>query len=136
VITTLIVDAIGFLLFGWVLNLIRKGSVYVGYGSVLLIAIGANICVASAPTWLVEAFTLRIGKAMSGSLPVFIAIYCILLILTYVFKEISGISSRLRILTQQLAIELARQGGTPDADELLSRTQKQNTERLSHTCDT
>ncbi len=128
----LIVDAIGFLLFGWVVNLIRKGRVYVGYGSALLIAIGGTICVASVPAQFVDAvthrlsvdaITHRIGNVVSGSLPVFFAIYCILFALIYVFREITMISRRLRTLTQQLAIELARRGGALDSGEPLSKTQ-------------
>jgi hypothetical protein len=132
--STLIVDAIGLLLFGWVVNLIRKGRVYVGYGSALLITIGGIICVASAPTQFVDAFTHRIGKVMSGSLPVFLAIYCILSALIYVFREITMISRRLSILTQQLAIELARHRGALDSGEPLSKTQyeTENAIRLSH----
>jgi len=132
VISILIVDAIGFLLFGWVVNLIRKGRVYVGYGSALLITIVGIICVASVPAQFVDAVTHRlsmdalthqIGKVISGSLPVFLAIYCILFALIYVFREITMISRRLRILTQQLAIELARHGGALDSGEPLSKTQ-------------
>ena len=130
----LIVDAIGFLLFGWVVNLIRKGRVYVGYGSALLITIAGIICVASAPAQFVDAFTHRIGQLMPGSLPVFVAIYCILFALIYLFREITMISRRLRILTQQLAIELARHGGTFDSGEPLSKTQygTENAAPLSH----
>ena len=114
----LIVDAIGFLLFGWVISLIRKGRLYVGYGSALLITIGLIICVASVP-----AFMHRIGNVVSGSLPVFLAIYCVLFALIYVFREITMISRRLRTLTQQLAIELARRGGALDSVEPLSKAQ-------------
>jgi hypothetical protein len=134
VISILVVDAIGLLLFGWVVNLIRKGRVYVGYGSALLITIAGIICVASAPTQFVDAFTHRIGKVMPGSLPVFLAIYCVLFALIYVFREITMISRRLRILTQQLAIELARHGGTLNSGEPLSKTQyeTENAARVSH----
>lgn len=130
----LIVDAIGFLLFGWVVNLIRKGRVYVGYGSALLITIAGIICVASASTQFADAFTHRIGKVISGSLPVFLVIYCILFALIYVFREITMISRRLRILTQQLAIELARRGAGLDSGEPLSKTQceTESAARLSH----
>ncbi|HEY3453326.1 MAG TPA: DUF2304 domain-containing protein [Bryobacteraceae bacterium] len=114
----LIVDIIGVFLFGWVISLIRKGRLYVGYGSALLITIGAIICVASVP-----AFTYRIGSVVSGTLLVFFAIYCILFALIYVFREITMISRRLRTLTQQLAIELARRGGVLDSGEPLSKTQ-------------
>ena len=133
-ISILIVDAIGFLMFGWVVNLIRKGRVYVGYGSALLITIGGIICVASAPAQLVDAFTHRIGKVMSGSLAVFLVIYCILFAFIYVFREITMISRRLRSLTQQLAIELARHGGALDSGEPLSKTQyeAENAAPLSH----
>ena len=128
----LIVDAIGFLLFGWVVNLIRKGRLYVGYGSALLITIGVIVCVASAPAPFVDAVTHRlsvgafthpIGKVMSGSLPVFLAIYCILFALIYLFREITMISRRLRTLTQQLAIELARHGGALDSGDPPAKTQ-------------
>lgn len=47
----------------------------------------------------------------------------ILFALIYVFREITMISRRLRILTQQLAIELARHGGALDSGKPLSKTQ-------------
>ena len=133
-ISILIVDAIGFLLLGWVVNLIRKGRVYVGYGSALLITISAIICVASAPAQFVDAVTHPIAKLMSGSLPVFLVIYCTLFALIYLFREITMISRRLRNLTQQLAIELARRGGALDSGEPLSKTQyeTENAAPLSH----
>lgn len=118
----LIVDAIGLLLFGWVVNLIRKGRVYVGYGSALLITIVGIICIASVPAQFVRAFTHRIGEVMPGSLLVFLAIYCILFALIFVFREITTLSRRLRTLTQQLAIELARRTGDLDSGEPLPET--------------
>jgi hypothetical protein len=122
----LIADAIGLLLFGWVLNLVRKGNVYAGYGSALLTIIGGIICVASAPAQFVETLRHRIGEVMPSSLPVFLAIYCILLTLIYLLREITLISRRLRTLTQQLAIEFARRDGALDSGEPLSKAQHES----------
>ena len=116
-ISTLVVVAIGLLLFGWVLNLVRKGSVYVGYGSALLIAIGGIICIALIPAQFLEAFVQRASGVLPGGLPVLLAAYCILLTLIYVLKEVTAISRRLHALTQHLAIELARHGSTFDSEE-------------------
>jgi len=117
----LIVGAIGLLLFGWVLNLIRNGSVYVGYGSALLIAIAGIICLALIPVHFLPVFMYHAGNFMPGGFPLFLAIYCILLTLLYVLKEITAISRRLRSLTQELAIELARHGSTTDSGEPVQR---------------
>jgi len=130
VISTLAVVAIGLLFFGWVLNLVRKGSVYVGYGSALLTAIGGIICIALIPAQFLEAFVQHASGVPPRGLPVVLAAYSILLALIYVLKEVTAISKRLRTLTQQLAIELARHGSTFDAEEPV--TKAQSVARISH----
>jgi hypothetical protein len=119
--STLIVVAIGLLLFGWVLNLIRNGSVYVGYGSALLIAIAGIICIALMPVHFLEVFMYHAGNIIPRGVPLFLAIYGILLTLIYVLKEITAISRRLRNLAEQLAIELARHGSTTNSGEPVQR---------------
>jgi hypothetical protein len=122
-ISMLIVDAIGLLLFVRVLHLVRKGSLYVGYGSALLIGIGGIVCVASAPTHFVEPLLQRAGTILPGGLLVFLALYCFLLTLIYVLNELTALSRRLRTLTQQLAIELARSATAYDSGEPVLKAQ-------------
>lgn len=106
--TILIGDFAGLLLFVWVLSLIRNGALYVGYGSVFLSIIVTLICIASLPTGFAEAFDYRMGRLMSGRLPVVLAVYCLLLALICVFREVTTISHRLQTLCQQVAIEFAK----------------------------
>jgi len=106
--TLLIGDFVGLLLFVWVLNLIRNGTLHVGYGSVFLSIIVTLICIASVPTRFAQAYERQIGSLISGRLAVFLAVYCLLLVLIYVFREVTTISRRLQTLCQQLAIELAK----------------------------
>lgn len=118
--STVITVAIGLLLCTWVLNLIRRGHLYVGYGSTLLILIGGVMCVALVPTRLVEGLMRAAGKVVSSATIAFLAVYCVLLLLIYVLREITTLSRRLRTLTQQLAIELVRHDGAGDLVEPVS----------------
>ena len=106
--TILVVDFVGLLLFVWVLSLIRDGTLYVGYGSVFLSIIVTLICIAFVPTRFAEALEYRIGSLISGRLLVSLAVYCLLLALIYLFREVTTISRRLQTLSQQLAIEVAK----------------------------
>jgi hypothetical protein len=123
--SSIIIAAIGLLLFSWVLNLVRKGRVFIEYGSALVIVIAGIICLSLIPTRFVEAFMHGAGKIMPGSASIFLAIYGILFVLICVLRELTAISRRLRTLTQQLAIELARRGGRTDSEEPLSKAQCQ-----------
>src|SRR5215472_6885297 len=106
--TILIGDFVGLLLLVWVLSLIRNGTLYVGYGSVVLSIIVTLICISFVPARFAEALEHRIGNLIPGRLPVLLAIYCLLLALIYVFREVTTISRRLQTLCQLLAIELAK----------------------------
>jgi len=106
--TLLIGDFVGLLLLAWVLRLIRNGTLYVGYGSVFLSVILTLICIAFVPMRFEEALEHRMGRLISGRLAVFLAVYCLLLALIYVFREVTTISRRLQTLSQQIAIELAK----------------------------
>lgn len=116
----LIGDFLGLLLCVWVLSLIRSGALYVGYGSVFLSIIVTLICIASVPTRFAEAFEHCVGSLMLGRLLTFLVVYCLLVALIYVFREVTTISRRLQTLCQQLAIELAKNSqelGSPQAPD-------------------
>jgi hypothetical protein len=118
---SILIVAIGLLLFGWVLNLVRKGHVLIQYGSALVIVIVGIIGLALIPTRFVEELMHGAGKIMPGNVSIFLAIYGILFVLVCVLRELTAISRRLRTLTQQLAIELARRDGRSDSGEPLSK---------------
>ncbi len=132
----LIADAIGLLLAAWILNLIRKGGIYTGYGSALLAVIVGIICIASTPARFTEKVTQWIGTVMPRSLAVFLAIYCVLAAFVFVLREITVTSGRLRALTQQLAIELATRGAPRSAEPLTEAGHdSHHAARLSHSRD-
>jgi hypothetical protein len=81
----------GCVLLIWVINLIRNGRLYVGYGVIFVLG------TLTASVALVPVPSLSIG-----------AIAIMLLLLVYVFTQITILSNRVMHLTQELAIRGAQ----------------------------
>lgn len=99
----------GILLVLWVLNLVRVGRLYVGYGVILVMIV---VAVLGTLSWTPLA---RGADAFLGVLfpspPVAAAALSIgffLVMLVYVLGQITVLSNRLAVLVQELAIEKAR----------------------------
>jgi hypothetical protein len=93
----------------WVLNLIRGGRLYVGYG----VALAVGVPLACAVT--LAAWPDQIGEV--GGLPVAAILLAGLLvggfILAYVFSQLTIVANRVAQVVQELAIE--RAGGWSDS---------------------
>jgi hypothetical protein len=114
----LVVNFIGLVLLLWVLNLVRHGRLYVGYGVIFVVAILGAVVLLSVP-WLLTAVTHLIGAIFPASALTLLALCFIVLMLLYILTQITIVSNRLSKLVQELAIERARlkaKRATPDRD--------------------
>ena len=104
------VDLAGILLLLWVLNLVRLGRLYVGYGVILMMIVAAALVTLS---WtplagVADACLSRLFPSPSAAAAV-LGVGFFLVMLVYVLGQITVLSNRLAILVQELAIEKARQ---------------------------
>ena len=103
----LVVNLIGLFLLLWVLNLVRHGRLYVGYGVIFVVAILGAVVLLSVP-WLLIAVTHLIGAIFPASALTLLALCFIVLMLLYILTQVTIVSNRLSKLVQELAIERAR----------------------------
>jgi len=121
----LVVNFIGLVLLLWVLNLVRHGRLYVGYGVIFVVAILGAVVLLSVP-WLLTAVTHLIGAIFPASALTLLALCFIVLMLLYILTQITIVSNRLSKLVQELAIERARleaKRATSDQDRVPETTQ-------------
>jgi len=110
--------AIGLLLLGWVVNLIRDDRLYVGYGVIFVLGTSLAIVILLVPAFL-EAVT-RVSTELLAvpSLSVVpLALFTFLMV--YVFIQITILSNRVMRLTQELAIRNSHEttsAGSPAVD--------------------
>lgn len=124
----LLVNFIGLVLLLWVLNLVRHGRLYVGYGVIFVVTILGSLVLVSVP-WLLTAVTHLIGAIFPASALTLLALCFIVLMLLYILTQITIVSNRLSKLVQELAIERARldaKRATPDRDRDRVPETKQN----------
>lgn len=103
----LILNFIGLLLLLWVLNLIRHGRLYVGYGVIFAISIIGTMALISVPR-LLAMVTHMIGAVFPASALTMLALCFIVLMLLYILTQLTIVSNRLSALAQDIAIERAR----------------------------
>ena len=109
--TSLAVLLAGGALIAWILNLVRGGRLYVGYGVIFGVAISAACIVVGLPSLLGMGAVLR---AHREGLTVGAAIF-VVLILVYALGQLTILSNRLTTLTQELAIRHAGESASRDA---------------------
>lgn len=95
----------------WVLDLVRRGRLYVGYGIVLLalLIVVAAVCVVSPARAL-------FAEALDGLFPreplAVIGLGALLLLLIYVLHQLSILSDRVARLTQEIALRGGKSDGS------------------------
>ena len=102
--------AIGVALLSWVVNLIGRDRLYVGYGVIFVLGTLMAIAVLIVPP-LLQAVTwasVRLLPIPSLSL---VALVIFTFLMVYVFTQITVLANRVTRLTQELAIRNARQKG-------------------------
>jgi hypothetical protein len=107
---TFVLDALGLLLVLWLLNLVRLGRLYVGYGLVLVLSIVGTLCVASVPPARAAASGM-LRALFPGAEIVVVACGAFLLLLVYVLTQITLIMNRLSTLVRELALREAQRDG-------------------------
>ena len=102
--------AIGIVLLSWVMNLIGRDRLYVGYGVIFVFGTLVAMTVLIVPP-LLDAVT----RASVRLLPVpslsIVALVIFTFLMVYVFTQITVLSNRVMRLTQELAIRNAQQEG-------------------------
>ena len=116
----LVLNLIGLALILWVLNLVRHGRLYVGYGVIFVAVSLATMVTLSVPR-LLGTVTWMVGAVFPASALTLLALCFIVLMLLYILSQLTIVSNRLSALVQDLAIERARaeagrRTGAPGAD--------------------
>ena len=105
----IVLDLIGIVLLVWILDLTRRGRLYVGYGALFVVTILSTIVVISVPPVL-AAVTRLIGAFFPVSALTLLALGFIVLMLVYILTQLTVISDRLARVVQELAIQQAKEG--------------------------
>ncbi len=102
--------AVGIVLLFWVMNLIGRDRLYVGYGVIFILGTLVAMTVLVVPSLLdaVTRATVRLLPVPSLSI---VALVIFTFLMVYVFTQISVLSNRVMRLTQELAIRNAQQEG-------------------------
>jgi hypothetical protein len=103
-----VLDLIGIALLLWILNLIRRGRLYVGYGVVFVVVISIALVTLSVPQ-LLSAVSWLVGAIFPASALTLFALGFIVIMLVYILTQITIISNRLARVVQELAIQKAKE---------------------------
>lgn len=104
----LVLNFMGLFFLLWILNLIRHGRLYVGYGVIFIAAIVGTMVTLSVPQLLLGV-THFVGAIFPASALTLLALAFIVLMLLYVLSQLTLVSNRLAVLIQELAIERGRE---------------------------
>ncbi|HET7294253.1 MAG TPA: hypothetical protein VFM88_17650 [Vicinamibacteria bacterium] len=102
----LVIDALALAFLIWVLNLVRIGRLYVGYG-VILVALAAASAGVVSITPLRAATQAALARLFGAGGPLVVALCMLVLLLAYVLTQVTLLASRLATLVQELAIRHA-----------------------------
>lgn len=98
---------IGLALLVWILDLIRRDRLYVGYGIVFILAILGAILILAIPSLLINV-THLVGAIFPASALTLLALCFIVFLLVYILSQVTIVSNRLAAVVQQLAIQQAK----------------------------
>ena len=91
------------LLVAWLFELVRRDRLYVGYGVIFVAAIVCGLATISLPS-LLHAVSRLWTNVLPASGFVELVLLFVLLLLIYVFSQLTLFSSRVTTLIQELAI--------------------------------
>lgn len=103
----IVLSLIGLALMLWVLHLVRRGRLYVGYGVIFVATIIGVLVLLSVPR-LLTLVTFLVGAIFPTSALTLLALCFIVLMLVYVLTQVTLVSNRLAVLVQELAIQNAK----------------------------
>ncbi len=105
---------VGLVLIIWILDLVRRDRLYVGYGAVFIIPIVCIILVLSIPQ-LLNSITRLIGAIYPASALTLLALCFIVFMLVYILTQVTIVSNRLAVVVQELAIQRAKDADNTSA---------------------
>jgi hypothetical protein len=114
----ILIDLIALGLLIWVLNLVRRGKLYVGYGVIFIVSFVAIIITVSTPQ-LLYGLTALVGAAFPASALTLLALAFVAFMFIYVLSQLTIISNRIAHLTQELAIRRTTEEATPGEGQVL-----------------
>jgi len=121
----IVLNLMGLVLLLWILNLVRRDRLYVGYGVMFVLIILSAILVLTIPT-LLTFITHLVGAVFPTSALTLIALCFIVFMLAYILTQVTLISNRVADLIQQLAIQQAKEqavGKSGQEDNSVVKTQ-------------
>lgn len=104
--------AIGVALLLWVANSIRRDRLYVGYGVIFIIGTLAALGVLLVPPLLAAVTNVSVGLMPVASLGL-VPLALFMLLIVYLFGQITILANRVMRLTQELAIRDAEREAEP-----------------------
>jgi hypothetical protein len=104
----IVLDLIGIVLLVWILDLTRRGRLYVGYGALFVVTILSTIVVISVPPVLATV-TRLVGAFFPASALTLLALGFLVLMLVYILTQLTVVSDRLARVVQELAIQQAKE---------------------------
>ena len=99
----IVLIAVGLTLLVWILDLVRRDRLYVGYGIIFLLTILGALLVLVVPA-LLGGITRLVGALFPASALTLLALCFIVFMLVYVLAQITVVSNRLAMVVQELAI--------------------------------
>jgi hypothetical protein len=99
---------IGLALVLWLLDLVRRDRLYVGYGVVFILAILGVIVILAVPP-LLKVVTNLVGAVFPASALTLLALCFIVFTLIYVLTQVTIVSNRLATVVQELAVQRAKE---------------------------
>ncbi len=121
---TILLDAVAIVMLVWILDLTRRGQLYVGYGVMFVVTILGSMIVISVPP-LLEIVTSLLGALLPVSALTLLALGFTFFMLVYILTQTTIISNRLADLVQELAIQNTRET-TRDPTESKSRSSEKS----------
>jgi len=113
----IVLGVIGLVLMFWVMNLVRRGRLYVGYGVIFVATIVAVLVLLAVPR-LLTLLTHLVGAIFPTSALTLLALCFIVLMLVYVLTQVTLVSNRLANLVQELAIHDARNNSRQESKRI------------------
>ena len=107
---------IGLVLVLWILDLVRRDRLYVGYGVVLILSIFGVIMVLVLPP-LLTFVTRLVGAIFPASALTLLALCFIVFMLIYVLTQVTVVSNRLAAVVQELAVQRAKEAVQTNAQQ-------------------
>jgi len=99
---------IGLLLVLWLLDLVRRDRLYVGYAVVFILSIVGVMVVLAVPP-LLSFVTRLVGAVFPASALTLLALCFIVFMLIYVLTQVTIVSNRLADVVQELAVQQAKE---------------------------